>query len=107
MAPVLLFQVVLVTPVALTILDLSGAGEKGTVWQRLLTPLRNPIAVGSLSGVVVSAAGLRLPGPLLNPLTLIGNMSVPAALLVFGMALHGSTAPGRGRDRHPVCWRWR
>jgi predicted permease len=101
-APVLLFQVVLVTPVALTVLDLSGTGEKGTVRRRLLTPLRNPIAVGSLSGVVVSAAGWQLPGPLLNPLTLIGNMSVPAALLVFGMSLHGSAAPGRGRDRRLV-----
>ncbi|MER6567075.1 AEC family transporter [Streptomyces sp. NPDC001093] len=101
-APVLLFQVVLVTPVALTILDLSGMGEKGTLWRRLGTPLRNPIAVGSLSGVAVSAAGWTIPGPLMNPLTLIGNMSVPAALLVFGMSLHGSSAPGRGRDRQLV-----
>ncbi|OIK02950.1 hypothetical protein BIV25_00265 [Streptomyces sp. MUSC 14] len=101
-APVLLFQVVLVTPIALTILDLSGTGEKGSPWQRLLTPLRNPIALGSLSGVVVSAAGLRVPGPVLDPLTLIGNMSVPAALLTFGMSLHGGAAPGRGRDRQLV-----
>ncbi|MEU8695706.1 AEC family transporter [Streptomyces sp. NPDC048665] len=101
-APVLLFQVVLVTPLALTILDLSGMGEKGGLWQRLLTPLRNPIAIGSLSGVVVSAAGWHIPGPVMNPLTLIGNMSVPAALLTFGMSLHGSAAPGRGRDRQLV-----
>ncbi|MGV9355604.1 AEC family transporter [Streptomyces misionensis] len=101
-APVLLFQVVLVTPVALTVLDLSGTGGKGTLGQRLLTPLRNPIAVGSLSGVVVSAAGRRLPGPVMEPLTLIGNMSVPAALLAFGMSLHGSAAPWRGPDRRLV-----
>ncbi|MFF5401617.1 AEC family transporter [Streptomyces misionensis] len=101
-APVLLFQVVLVTPVALTVLDLSGTGGKGTLGQRLLTPLRNPIAVGSLSGVVVSAAGRWLPGPVMEPLTLIGNMSVPAALLAFGMSLHGSAAPWRGPDRRLV-----
>ncbi|MFJ6666372.1 AEC family transporter [Streptomyces sp. NPDC091383] len=101
-APVLLFQVVLVTPIALTVLDLSGTGEKGTLGQRLLTPLRNPIAVGSLSGVVVAAAGWKLPGPVMDPLTLIGNMSVPAALLTFGMSLHGSAAPWRGRDRQLV-----
>ncbi|WP_432157038.1 AEC family transporter [Streptomyces sp. bgisy153] len=101
-APVLLFQVVLVTPVALTVLDLSGAGEKGSVGRRLLTPLRNPIAVGSLSGVVVSAAGWHLPGPVMDPLTLIGNMSVPAALLVFGMSLHGNAPLAGGRDRLPV-----
>ncbi|MEW2270823.1 AEC family transporter [Streptomyces griseofuscus] len=101
-APVLLFQVVLVTPIALTVLDLSGMGEKGTLGQRLLTPLRNPIAVGSLSGVVVAAASWRLPGPVMDPLTLIGNMSVPAALLAFGMSLHGSAAPCRGQDRQLV-----
>ncbi|MFJ6544704.1 AEC family transporter [Streptomyces sp. NPDC091385] len=101
-APVLLFQVVLVTPLALTVLDLSGAGDKGPVWRRLLTPLRNPIALGSLSGVVVSATGVSVPGPLMNPLTLIGAMSVPAALLAFGMSLPHSTLPVRGPDRRPV-----
>src|SRR6478735_11953126 len=37
-APVLLFQLVLVTPVALTVLDLSRGGAGGTLWRRLLTP---------------------------------------------------------------------
>ncbi|MGW3495057.1 AEC family transporter [Streptomyces sp. NPDC001020] len=98
-APVLLFQQIVVTPVALTVLDLSGAGEKGPLGQRLLTPLRNPIAVGALTGVLVAATGLHVPGPIMEPLTLISNMSVPAVLLAFGIALHGSAAPGRGRDR--------
>lgn len=101
-APVLLFQLVGVTPVALTILDLSGGGEKGPLWLRLLTPLRNPIAVGSLAGVAVSAAGVKVPAPVLDPLTLIGGMSVPAVLLAFGISLCGSTMPGRGPDRYPV-----
>ncbi|MER5600573.1 AEC family transporter [Streptomyces sp. NPDC002265] len=101
-APVLLFQLIGVTPVALTILDLSTGGAKGPLWQRLLTPLRNPIAVGSLAGVTVSATGLSIPGPVMDPLTLIGNMSVPAVLLAFGISLCGSTLPGRGPDRFPV-----
>lgn len=101
-APVLLFQVIALTPIALTILDLSGRGDKGPLWRRLITPLRNPIAVGSLAGVAVSASGLTVPGPVMDPLTLIGNMSVPAVLLAFGISLCGSTMPGRGTDRHPV-----
>ncbi|WP_326803796.1 AEC family transporter [Streptomyces sp. NBC_01788] len=101
-APVLLFQQIMVTPIALTVLDLSGTGEKGSLWQRLLTPLRNPIAVGSLSGVLVSATGLRVPGAVMDPIALIGNMSVPAVLLAYGISLRGSAAPGRGRDRHLV-----
>ena len=101
-APVLLFQIIAVTPIALTILDLSGKGEKGPLWMRLLTPLRNPIAVCSLAGVAVAAAGVRVPDPVMDPLTLIGNMSVPAVLLAFGISLCGSTMPGRGADRGPV-----
>jgi predicted permease len=102
-APVLLFQLVGVTPVAVTVLDLAtGGGEKRPLWQRLLTPLRNPIAVSSLSGVAASAAGVSVPAPVLDPLTLLGNMSVPAALLAFGIALRGSAVPLRGGDREPV-----
>ncbi|MFF8777099.1 AEC family transporter [Streptomyces sp. NPDC015140] len=101
-APVLLFQLVLVTPVAVTILDLSGGGGEGPLWRRLLTPLRNPIALGSLAGVAVAATGLRVPAPVMDPLTLIGNMSVPAVLLAFGISLCGSTMPMRGADREPV-----
>ncbi|MFB8248217.1 AEC family transporter [Streptomyces sp. NPDC055952] len=101
-APVLLFQLVGVTPVALTVLDLASGGRKRPVWQRLLTPLRNPVALGSLAGVAVSASGLPLPGPLMDPLTLIGNMSVPAVLLAFGISLRGSTLPLRGAERAPV-----
>ncbi|MEU9332235.1 AEC family transporter [Streptomyces sp. NPDC048290] len=102
-APVLLFQLIGVTPVALTILDLStGDGTRRPLWQVLLTPLRNPIAVGSLAGVAVSATGVRVPGPVLDPLVLIGNMSVPAVLLAFGISLRGSTLPLRGAERTPV-----
>ncbi|MFD7707482.1 AEC family transporter [Streptomyces sp. NPDC059786] len=102
-APVLLFQQIVMTPVALTVLDLSGSdGGKASLWRRVTAPVRNPVAVGSLSGVAVSASGLTVPGPVMDPLTLIGNMSVPAVLLAFGISLCGSTMPGRGPDRNPV-----
>ncbi|MFF5495043.1 AEC family transporter [Streptomyces aquilus] len=101
-APVLLFQLVLVGPIAVTVLDLSGDGDKGPLWRRLLTPLRNPIAVGSLAGVLAAATGVRVPSPVMDPLTLIGGMSVPAVLLAFGISLCGSTMPGKGPDRAPV-----
>ncbi|MEF9905971.1 AEC family transporter [Streptomyces sp. P9-A2] len=101
-APVLLFQLVMVTPVALTILDLATAGEKQPLWRRLLTPLRNPIALGSLAGVAVAASGVDVPGPVMDPVTLIGNMAVPAVLLAFGISLRGSSLPLRGGERGTV-----
>lgn len=101
-APVLLFQLVALAPLALTVLDVAGGDGKGPLWRRLLTPLRNPIAVGALSGVAVAASGLTVPGPVMDPLELIGNMSVPAVLLAFGISLCGSSMPLRGADRSPV-----
>ncbi|NEC91480.1 AEC family transporter [Streptomyces sp. SID12501] len=101
-APVLLFQLIVVTPVALTVLDLTSTGEKGPLWRQLITPIRNPIAVATLSGVLVAATGLTVPAPVMDPLTLIGNMSVPAVLMAFGISLSGSTWPLRGPERTPV-----
>ncbi|MER5844513.1 MULTISPECIES: AEC family transporter [Streptomyces] len=101
-APVLLFQLVMVAPVALTILDLATTGEKQPLWRRLLTPLRNPVALGSLAGVAVAASGVEIPGPVMDPLTLIGNMAVPAVLLAFGISLRGSAPPLRSGERGPV-----
>ncbi|RFU87835.1 AEC family transporter [Streptomyces triticagri] len=102
-APVLLFQQIVVTPLALTVLDLSGRpGERRRLGHRLTTPLRNPMAVGTLSGVTVAATGWTVPGPALEPLTLIGNMSVPAVLLAFGISLRGSGLPARGADRPAI-----
>ena len=101
-APVLLFQLIVVTPVALTVLDLTSTGEKGPLWRQLITPIRNPIAVATLAGVLVAATGLSVPAPVMDPLTLIGNMSVPAVLMAFGISLCGSTLPLRGSERTPV-----
>ncbi|HWU05806.1 MAG TPA: AEC family transporter [Streptomyces sp.] len=102
-APVLLFQQIVVTPLALTILDLSRPGESRPLWQRLTTPLRNPMAVGSSAGVTAAATGWTIPSPVLEPLTLIGNMSVPAVLLAFGISLRGSGMPARGDNRPAIA----
>ncbi|ARI56655.1 MULTISPECIES: AEC family transporter [unclassified Streptomyces] len=102
-APVLLLQVIVITPLALTVLDLSRAEGSVSFVRRLTTPLRNPMAIASLSGVVVAATGWSLPAPVLEPLVLIGNMSIPAVLLAFGISLRGSERPGRGGDRGALC----
>jgi malonate transporter and related proteins len=101
-APVLLFQQIVLTPVAVTMLDLARPGQSSSPWRRLTIPLRSPMTLGSLSGVAVAAAGWTLPSPVLAPLTLLGNLAVPAVLLAFGISLCGSALPGRGADRLPM-----
>ncbi|MGW8379705.1 AEC family transporter [Streptomyces sp. ODS28] len=101
-APVLLLQQLVLSPVFLTVLDLSTASARMTTFQRLTSPFRNPVVLGTLGGVLVAALGQPLPRPVLEPFHMIGAMSVPAVLLAFGISLHGSTLPARGPDRVPV-----
>ncbi|WP_017556643.1 AEC family transporter [Nocardiopsis baichengensis] len=103
-APVLLLQQLVVTPIAVTLLDAGSRspGERVGVLTVLTTPLRNPIAVASLAGVAVALSGLTVPDPLMQPFELVGSMSVPAVLLALGISLHGSPLPGRGPERGPV-----
>ncbi|MFD4856716.1 AEC family transporter [Streptomyces atratus] len=96
-AQIILFQVLLVSPVILTLLDTgTGTGSgKGVVVRRMLTmPVRNPIIMASLLGVVVSALGLRLPHALAHSGDLLGAAAVPTALITLGLSLNSRPATG-------------
>ncbi|MDA3627743.1 AEC family transporter [Saccharopolyspora sp. WRP15-2] len=101
-APVMLFQLLVMTPIGLTVIDYAQAGERSSVWSRVLAPFRNPIVICSLIGVGLSLSGLRIPAPVLEPITLLGHLSVPTVLLAFGISLHGSSLPAGGTERWPV-----
>ncbi|MEV7515662.1 AEC family transporter [Streptomyces diastaticus] len=101
-APVLLFQLLIVSPLALTVIDLSRPGARTSPLAVVTAPLRNPVVLGSLAGVAVAAAGIRVPAPVLDPVELMGAMAVPAVLLAFGISLRGATLPARGPERGQV-----
>ncbi|UKA54542.1 AEC family transporter [Arthrobacter sp. FW305-BF8] len=103
--PIMLFQLALVTPVALTILDLTDPdGKKTSVWSILSTPLRNPVTVAAILGVIVSAAGIELPDLVLDPLKLVAQLTVPLMLIIFGMSLHGLSPRQDSVDRVPTLF---
>ncbi|AOS63489.1 AEC family transporter [Actinoalloteichus hymeniacidonis] len=100
-APVLLFQLAVLTPVFTTILDILTERANGTrpaLLRTLTAPLRNPIAVATVAGLIVSGFGIDLPAPVLAPVELIANMAVPGMLLAFGISLHGSSRPGGSKE---------
>ncbi|MGI8313080.1 AEC family transporter [Saccharopolyspora hattusasensis] len=101
-APVMLFQLLVMTPIGLTVIDFSQAGERSSAWLRILAPFRNPIVICSLIGVGISLSGWRIPAPVLEPIGLLGHLSVPTVLLAFGISLHGSALPAGGTERWPV-----
>lgn len=92
-APVLLVQLLLLAPLVLTLLDLSAAGRFSP--KLLLTqPFRNPMIIATLLGAVMAALHVKLPEPVMAPLTLLGGAAVPVVLLAFGMSLRGSRMLG-------------
>ncbi|RQP10683.1 MAG: AEC family transporter [Microbacteriaceae bacterium] len=99
-APVILLQLVVFAPVALTVLDVTTSGRV-SVGRILSQPVRNPLIIGSLLGLVVALADIELPEPVLAPFELVGAAAVPIILINFGMSLHGRRlldAPGSRRD---------
>ncbi|WP_129360280.1 AEC family transporter [Rothia uropygioeca] len=88
-APILLFQLVLATPVCLAIFDVVA---KGRVSARdiLSQPFRNPIIIGSVLGVLVNALGVPVPNVINEPLGLVGGAGIPLILVAFGMSLRGN-----------------
>ena len=100
-APVILFQLVVLAPVALTVLDLTTGGT-ASVGRILLQPVRNPLILGSVLGLLVAVTGLSLPDALLEPVRLIGAAAVPVVLIGFGMSLHGRRVLEAGSDRRDV-----
>ncbi|RPE78196.1 MULTISPECIES: AEC family transporter [unclassified Frondihabitans] len=102
-APVLLFQLLILTPVVLTIMDVST--NRGSGSSRLATvtrPFRNPLLIASLLGVLVSVFDIRIPTDVLEPFALIGAAAVPVVLISFGMSLHGQKPLQAGSARVDV-----
>ncbi|MFD9680387.1 AEC family transporter [Rhodococcus sp. NPDC059969] len=92
-APLLLFQIVVYSPIALTILDLTALrgenAEKLSLIDTVTAPFKNPIVLAGAAGLIVALAGWSPPRPLMQPFELIGATSVPGALLAFGLSLYG------------------
>lgn len=97
-APVLLLQLIVFAPTALSVLDMTTR-TKVSIRAIVTQPFRNPMIIASAVGVVVSLTGVRLPDAVFEPFKLLGGAAVPLVLMAFGMSLSGSKPlrPGSGR----------
>lgn len=97
-APLLLFQIMVYSPIALVTLDLTAldAAHRGSLWRTIRTPLTNPIVVGGLIGLALAIGGWHLPTSVFSPLDMLGKASVPLALLAFGLSLTGVQVFAKG-----------
>jgi predicted permease len=100
-APVILLQQLVFTPVCLTVLDLVSGGRP-SLRSILTQPFRNPVIIASVAGAIVSALGWTIPEPVLAPLELLGGSAVPLVLMAFGISLYGMRPFEAGRERVDV-----
>lgn len=100
-APVVLLQLLVFTPIALTILDIQTTG-RASVRSVALKPLTNPLIIGSALGLLLAVTRVHLPAPVLQPFVLLGGAAVPVVLLAFGMSLHGQKLLQAGSGRRDV-----
>ncbi|WP_426625767.1 AEC family transporter [Leifsonia sp. McL0607] len=101
-APVLLLQLIVFAPIALTLLDVTSRGNV-SVWSIVTQPVRNPMIIASVLGILVDVSGLHLPDVVYQPFELIGGAAVPLVLMAFGMSLHGSRPLQAGQGRVEIA----
>ena len=94
-APILLLQLLVISPAAFAVLDVStarGAGPGPAAWT---APLRNPLLLGVVVGLVVNLtgwdAGAAAGGLVANSLSALGALAVTLMMLSLGMSLAASS----------------
>jgi malonate transporter len=96
--PILILQLLIITPVALTLLEIAATGH-APVRSTITAPLRNPLIIAVVLGLVAALTGLRLPAVLARPVATIGSAAVPVVLIAFGMSLSRRRILTSGPDR--------
>lgn len=98
-APIILFQVVVVAPIVLSILDIQTGNRSGSLVKTLSRPFKNPIIIASAAGAFVSWQDIDIPAVVLEPFALTGQAAVPVLLVLLGWSMAGTnplaTSPHR------------
>ncbi|MGW8484480.1 AEC family transporter [Microbacterium sp. NPDC055903] len=100
-APVILMQLLVFTPISLTILDTVTRGRT-SFGKTLLRTISNPIILGSVLGTLVSVLDIELPPIVMEPAVLLANACVPVLLISYGISLYGQRVLGASGHRRDV-----
>ncbi len=100
-APVILFQLLVLVPISMAILESVTAATRN-VGKIVIRTVTNPVVIGSVAGTLVAATGLELPSLVTEPLHFLAAACVPVLLLSYGMSLHGQRVLAAGGHRREV-----
>lgn len=105
-APILLLQLLIITPATFTLLDAATRRGNPSRLATLTVPLRNPLLWAVVAGVVINLTGWEpgaLAGGLISEvLRMLGAVAVPLMMLALGMSLAGAPRPLRSLEPDPV-----
>lgn len=95
---IILFQVVVMAPIGIAILNSTSEPRRSPARQALAL-VTNPIIAASALGLILAATGVRLTGPVADPLHLLADLAIPTVLLAFGISLSSRAADHDHADR--------
>ncbi|NUQ31836.1 MAG: AEC family transporter, partial [Dermatophilaceae bacterium] len=96
-APTLLMQLLIITPVYMALFDSDARGERPTLLRSLRRMFSNPITLGAVAGLLIAVFHLDLPRVVAAPIDLLGAMAVPSMLVAFGISLRRGPRPATGQ----------
>ena len=101
-APILLLQLLVLTPVTFTVLDAVTRRGNPSRLATLTVPLRNPLLWGVVAGTAANLGGANLTewggGHPAQGLEMLGRVAVPLMMLALGMSLAGAPRPLRSPE---------
>ena len=101
-APILLLQLLVLTPVTFTVLDAVTRRGNPSRLATLTVLLRNPLLWGVVAGTAANLGGLDLTawcgGYPAQGLEMLGRVAVPLMMLALGMSLAGAPRPLRSPE---------
>lgn len=98
MAPIMVIQIVIFTPILLAGLASGGV----SIPQIMKRSLLSPIVLASVAGLLASLSPWPIPQPVLEPFSILGGAAVPLVLLVFGASLSSTKVLESREDRPSV-----
>ena len=106
-APVLLLQLLVITPAAFAVLDTVTRRGSPSRLATLTIPLRNPLLLAVVAGAAVNLSGTDLDGAvgghLRETLDTLGRIAVPLMMLALGMSLAASRTRAPLPDGAPAA----
>ncbi|MEL7465191.1 MAG: AEC family transporter [Pseudomonadota bacterium] len=102
-AMAIVFDMMILIPVSIALLEFFGKETGGGLAQTLRAAVLNPFVVSIVAGLGLSLSGATLPGPADDFLRILGMAAVPAALFAIGVTLYAQPMRAAAGELTAIC----